>query len=129
MKETFRIFYTNDLHSYFDHWSRVATHFKKNRYESDQKGESYWTVDLGDHMDRVHPITEASMGKANIELLNNLQYDFATLGNNEGITLAHQQMYHLYDDANFEVICSNLQCTVSEAPSWRLRSKIVESQH
>lgn len=129
MKETFRIFYTNDLHSYFDHWSRVATHFKKNRYESDQKGESYWTVDLGDHMDRVHPITEASMGKANIELLNNLQYDFATLGNNEGITLAHQQLYHLYDDANFEVICSNLQCTVSEAPSWRLRSKIVESQH
>lgn len=129
MKETLHFYYTNDLHSYFDHWSRVATYFKAKRYENAQNDESFWTLDIGDHMDRVHPITEASMGRANVELLNNLQYDFATLGNNEGITLAHQQLYHLYDDADFAVICSNLQCTVSEEPQWLLRSKVVESKH
>src|SRR5699024_1668596 len=48
--------------------------------------------------------------------------------NNEGITLPHQQVYHLYDDANFEVICSNLQCTVSENPPWLLHSKRIQSK-
>lgn len=128
MHEVMRFYYTNDLHSYFENWPQVATYLKTKRANSEEKNESYWTVDLGDHLDRVHPITEATMGKANVELLNNLQYDFATLGNNEGITLPHQQVYHLYDDANFEVICSNLQCTVSENPSWLLHSKRIQSK-
>lgn len=128
MQETIRFYYTNDLHSYFDHWSQVATYLKTKRYESEEKNESYWTLDIGDHIDRVHPITEATMGKANIELLNNLQYDFATIGNNEGITLSHQQLYHLYDDANFEVICSNLQCTVAQDPDWLCQSKTLHSK-
>lgn len=128
MQEIIRFYYTNDLHSYFDNWPQVATYLKTKRAESEAENESYWTVDLGDHLDRVHPISEASMGKANVELLNNLQYDFVTLGNNEGITLSHQQLYHLYDDANFEIICSNLQCTVSEDPNWLLHSKKVQSK-
>lgn len=128
MHETIRFYYTNDLHSYFDHWAQVATYLKAKRHESNLNNESYWTLDIGDHLDRVNPITEATMGKANVELLNNLDYDFATIGNNEGITLSHQQVYHLYDDANFEVICSNLQCTVAENPNWLLHSKKIQSK-
>jgi len=127
MQETIRFYYTNDLHSNFDHWSQVATYLKTKHYESEQHKESYWTFDLGDHLDRVHPITEATMGKANVELLNNVNYDFITLGNNEGITLSQQHLYHLYDDANFEVICSNLECTYREDPSWLLSSKKIQS--
>ena len=128
MEETIRFYYTNDLHSYFDHWSRVATYLKTKRYESKVNNESFWTLDIGDHMDRLHPITEATMGKANVELLNNLHYDFATIGNNEGITLSQKSLYHLYDDANFELICSNLECTVTEDPTWLLRSQTIYSQ-
>lgn len=57
--------------------------------------------DLGDHVDRFHPISEATFGKANVELLNRLQYDAATIGNNEGITLPHQELDTLYDNAQF----------------------------
>lgn len=129
MKENIYFYYTNDLHSYFDHWPRVITFLKKKRKESEERGESSWTVDIGDHMDRVHPITEATMGKANVELLNDAGYDVVTIGNNEGLTLAHKELYHLYDQAQFHVVCSNLQCTLSENPSWLLSSHTVTSKH
>src|SRR5690625_4363188 len=129
MKENIHFYYTNDLHSYFDHWPQVVTFLNKKRQERKERQESSWILDIGDHVDRVHPITEASMGKANIELLNQAGYDFVTIGNNEGITLAHDDLFHLYDDVNFEVICSNLQCTSSENPPWLLSSKIFTSQH
>lgn len=129
MKETVHFYYTNDLHSYFDHWSQVATFIKNKQHESKEKNESSWTIDIGDHLDRVHPITEATMGKANVKLMNNLGYDFVTIGNNEGITLSHQNLFHLYDDAHFDVICSNLRCTISENPHWLQTSKIVSSNH
>lgn len=128
MLEKINFYYTNDLHSYFDHWSRVATYMKMKRLESEERNESYWLVDIGDHVDRVHPISEATMGKANVGLLNDLDYDFVTIGNNEGLTLAHNDLYHLYDDASFEVIVSNLQCTVTDNPHWLSSHKIVESK-
>lgn len=127
MLEKIHFYYTNDLHSYFEHWSRVATFMKMKRLESMERGESSWVVDIGDHVDRMSPITEATMGRANIELMNELNYDFATIGNNEGITLSHNQLYHLYDDANFELICSNLISTDSDNPPWLRTHKIVQS--
>lgn len=129
MLEKIHFYYTNDLHSQFDHWSRVATFVKMKRLENEERHESSWLVDVGDHIDRVHPITEATMGKANVQLMNELRYDFVTLGNNEGITLAHNDLYHLYDDATFEVLCANLQCTKNENPSWLKKTKIVKSKH
>lgn len=127
MLERFHFLYTNDLHSYFDHWSRVATFFKLKRLEYEEREESYWLVDIGDHVDRVSPITEATMGRANVGLLNDLDYDFITIGNNEGLTLAHNDLYHLYNDAKFKVIVSNLQCTKRENPEWLTRYQIVNS--
>lgn len=129
MKETIHLFYTNDLHSYFDNWSQVATFIKSGRMEATQKGETAWTVDIGDHMDRVHPLTEATLGRANVSLLNDLQYDVATLGNNEGITLSHEHLYTLYDEAEFHVVCSNLECVREADPNWLQMSQILESEH
>src|SRR5699024_7886353 len=108
---------------------QVVTFLKKKRKESEDSQESSWVVDIGDHVDRVHPITEATMGKANVELLNQAGYDFVTIGNNEGITLAHDDFFHLYDEAKFEVICSNLQCSTSDNPPWLQSSKIVTSNN
>src|SRR5690625_191142 len=125
MIENIFLYYTNDLHSYFDHWSRVATFIKDKKEMCQMKHDSYFLFDIGDHMDRVHPITEATMGKANVELMNELDYDFVTLGNNEGITLSHQQLYHLYDDALFTVVCSNLRCIGKTSPSWLKTSKVM----
>ncbi|MDY0405224.1 bifunctional UDP-sugar hydrolase/5'-nucleotidase [Virgibacillus sp. 179-BFC.A HS] len=116
MLEKLHLFYTNDLHSNFTQWPRVAGYFNKKREQLDKLGETYWLADIGDHMDRVHPISEAFMGRANVSLLNEAGYDFATIGNNEGITLAHGDLFHLYDHADFQVVCANMNGSV--LPEW-----------
>lgn len=128
MKEKIYIYYTNDLHSDFTYWPQVVSHFNKARKQRERNDESYFIVDVGDHIDRVHPIAEAFMGKANVELLNEAGYDAITIGNNEGITLAHHELYHLYDNANFEVVCSNLQSQTGSKPNWLKSTIRIESK-
>ena len=117
MQEKLYFYYTNDLHSYFNHWTHVVSFLKDKRARRELNKESHWTFDIGDHLDRVHPIAEAFMGKANIELLNEADYDVVTLGNNEGITLAHDDLFHLYDHADFNVVCANLT-SLKDTPTW-----------
>ena len=118
MKEKLYFYYTNDLHSNFAQWPRVAGFFKDAKANRIARNESFWLMDVGDHADRVHPITEATMGKANVQLMNDLGYDVATIGNNEGITLGHDDLFHLYDDADFLVSCANLHSMDQIEPDW-----------
>src|SRR5690625_136589 len=127
MIENIYLYFTGDLHSYFDHWSRVASFIKNKREEHLSKDNTTFLFDIGDHIDRVHPISEASMGKSNVHLMNDLNYDVITIGNNEGITISHQQLRHLYDDAAFSVVCSNLQSLKNAPPSWLQKSKILKT--
>ena len=53
-------------------------------------------------------MTEATVGHKNIELLNEAHCDIATIGNNEGMTISHDALQNLYNDANFKVICTNV---------------------
>lgn len=118
MREKLFIYYTNDLHSHFENWSKIVGYFKSQKNKRVKNNESSWIFDIGDHVDRSHPIAEAMMGKANVKLLNQADYDVATIGNNEGITLNFNDLYHLYDEANFQVVCTNIQSTKGPNPSW-----------
>ncbi|USK33339.1 bifunctional metallophosphatase/5'-nucleotidase [Bacillus sp. F19] len=118
MAETIHLYHTNDLHSYFENWPKVAHYLKRMKKEHAANGEEMILVDVGDHIDRVHPITEATEGKANVDLLNALNYDAVTIGNNEGITLPHEALDTLYKDARFPVVLSNLYTELGERPSW-----------
>ncbi|RLL46523.1 bifunctional metallophosphatase/5'-nucleotidase [Oceanobacillus piezotolerans] len=127
MKENLYFYYTNDLHSNFEQWPRVSGFIKEETGKRQERNENYWLVDIGDHMDRVHPISEAFMGKANVALMNDLHYDVATIGNNEGITLSHEDLFHLYDDAEYQVVCTNLHSLRKENPVWLERNVIIKS--
>nr|GGG66496.1 putative metallophosphoesterase YunD [Virgibacillus oceani] len=118
MLEKLHFYYTNDLHSNFSQWSRVAGYLKDNKARKTAENTSCWVVDVGDHIDRVHPIAEAFMGKANVELMNHAGYDLATIGNNEGITMSHEDLHQLYDAADFQVVCANLHSTSQAEPEW-----------
>jgi 5'-nucleotidase len=78
------------------------------RSQCEQSGDQVVTVDLGDHMDRMSSLTEASWGQANIEVMNLTGYDLAAIGNNEGLTFPKDRLMKLYEDARFKVICNNL---------------------
>lgn len=118
MLEKLYLYYTNDLHSHFDQWSRVAGFLKAAKRKREQKNQACWIMDIGDHVDRVHPIAEAFKGKANVDLMNDIGYDAVTIGNNEGITLARHDLYHLYDQADFQVACANFHSMNGPEPEW-----------
>lgn len=128
MRENIHFFYTNDLHSDFTYWSRVTHYLNKEREKKQVNNTSSFIVDIGDHVDRVNPIAEAFMGKANVDLMNDVNYDVVTLGNNEGITLAHEDLVDLYEKAHFDVVCANLRSKTNKQPDWLQSTTILESK-
>lgn len=118
MKETIHIYHTNDLHSHFENWPRIRRFLQERRKWHEEAGESVLIFDIGDHVDRSHPMTEGSLGKRNIELLNEAGYDAVTIGNNEGITLPKEGLDILYEEARFPVVLANLYDDNGERPQW-----------
>lgn len=108
-----KIFHTNDIHSHIYNYLKI-TNFLKNKKE--QFNDYMVYVDIGDHVDRSHPYTEATLGKGNVKLLNEAGCDVATIGNNEGITLEKNDLKSLYNEADFDVICANLKEPGEETP-------------
>ncbi|CDQ21281.1 2',3'-cyclic-nucleotide 2'-phosphodiesterase/5'-or 3'-nucleotidase, 5'-nucleotidase family [Halobacillus karajensis] len=129
MKEKLYFYYTSDLHSHFENWPQIVGYFNDQKKKHEKKGEECWLFDNGDHVDRFHPIAEGLMGKGNVELLNEAGYDIATIGNNEGITLAAEDLHSLYDQAKFRVVCANLDCRHTSSPSWLKPYHILESSY
>ncbi len=116
--ETIHIYHTNDVHSHLEHWPKIAYFIKKQRKLHELKNEDMLLFDIGDHCDRVDSLTEGLRGKGNVVLLNELQYDNVTIGNNEGITFSKADLESLYDEANFEVLVANLFHKNGQRPHW-----------
>ncbi|WP_028983973.1 bifunctional metallophosphatase/5'-nucleotidase [Sporolactobacillus terrae] len=114
-------FHTNDIHSHLNNWGCLVRYLNDERHRLDQVGEPYLTLDLGDHMDRVNPLTEGLLGAGNVHLLNEAGYDYATIGNNEGITFTKDQLSTAYTMRHFKVVLANLYDQHSGLrPSWCL---------
>ncbi|WP_323702942.1 bifunctional UDP-sugar hydrolase/5'-nucleotidase [Mammaliicoccus sp. Dog046] len=99
------IFHTNDIHSHLNTYAKISKYIKEER--SQLEHDSLY-IDIGDHIDLFHPLTEASQGLENINILNESSVDVVTLGNNEGMTISHEALNRLYKDAEFDVTCCNL---------------------
>lgn len=127
MIEDIFIYYTSDLHSHFENWPKITQFLNDKKAERTREQQVYWLLDNGDHIDRVHPISEALLGKGNVDLLNHASYDGATLGNNEGITLEHNDLFHLYDDAKFSIVCANITSLDGVNPSWLRKTEKFET--
>lgn len=118
MTETIHIFHTNDLHSHFGYWPRMQEFIKNERARFAELGESSLLIDIGDHIDRSDTYTDATLGKGVAAMLNAANYDVVTIGNNEGITLSHEDLRALYEDVDFDVIVANLQSKDGDNPTW-----------
>ncbi|EGJ27013.1 bifunctional metallophosphatase/5'-nucleotidase [Streptococcus porcinus] len=104
MVESIRILHLNDLHSHFEAYPKIERFFA----EASKTSAEVIKVDIGDNIDLSHPLTEATQGKANVQLMNQLGIQYATIGNNEGIGLSKDALNQVYDDANFTVILGNM---------------------
>lgn len=99
------IYHTNDIHSHLNEYARIQAYMAKHRPQLEHPS---LYIDIGDHVDLSAPVTEATVGQKNIELLNEAHCDIATIGNNEGMTISHDALQNLYNDADFKVICTNV---------------------
>ncbi|PWF99614.1 bifunctional metallophosphatase/5'-nucleotidase [Levilactobacillus bambusae] len=124
--EQITILHTNDLHSHFENWPRIRRYLQATQREIQEQHQTVLTFDLGDHCDRVHPLTEATGGHINVQLLNQIHYDGVTIGNNEGLGFNHAQLDHLYDNANFDVILGDIRDEkTNRVPDWAIDHKLI----
>lgn len=125
--ETIHIYHTNDIHSHFKDWPRIVALLKERRQWHKSTGDEVFIFDIGDHIDRWHPLSDATYGKGNIALLNSANYDGVTIGNNEGITLPREHLNSLYEEAEFPVIVGNLFNDNGIRPNWAKPYEIFET--
>ncbi len=60
--------------------------------------------------------------------MNNVGYDAVTIGNNEGVGNAKDQLNHLYDQANFDILLDNLfDKHLLQPPKWAKKYKMIET--
>ncbi|TQR18389.1 bifunctional metallophosphatase/5'-nucleotidase [Psychrobacillus vulpis] len=126
MRETIHMYHTNDLHSHLENWPAIHEFLSEKR-KMHEDNDSYIIFDIGDHIDRSNIFTEGTLGKGNVSLLNDAGYHYVTIGNNEGITLSHEDLDTLYHNANFEVVVSNFTDQHGDIPSWIIPFKIHET--
>ena len=124
--EELTIIHTNDLHSHFENWPKLRRFIQQKQQDASSE-HPVLTVDLGDFCDRVHPLTEATNGQANVLLMNQAHYDAVTIGNNEGIGNTKEELNQLYNQANFPVIVSNLEDKEQRTTEWCHSYKIQET--
>lgn len=126
--EKITILHTNDIHSHLENWPKIRRFLQSEKIKLEKQNQTVLTFDIGDAIDRVHPLSEATNGKANIELMNAVEYDAATIGNNEGIGNSRSQLQHLYDNAKFDIILDNvIDEEANSRPSWAKEYKIMET--
>ncbi|MCM3670266.1 bifunctional metallophosphatase/5'-nucleotidase [Mesobacillus maritimus] len=122
--EVLHIYHTNDLHSHFEHWPRIHQLVTERRKWHEKEGDQVLLFDIGDHMDRWHPLSDATRGKGNCDLLNAAGYDAVTFGNNEGITLSYDDLDQMYENRKFKVLVANLYRKDGTRPKWAQPTEI-----
>lgn len=126
MNHVVHIYHTNDLHSHFENWPKITQFINERRQFHESENEQMLLFDIGDHVDRSHPLTEATNGVANVTLMNKLHYQNVTIGNNEGITLTKDELNELYHDANFNVLVANLFHQDGSKIEWAMPYQLYE---
>lgn len=125
--EQIHLLHTNDIHSHLENWPKIRSFLleRQQQYVNDL----VLTIDVGDFCDRWHPLTEATSGLANTELLNEANYDLVTIGNNEGLGFSHEQLNQLYQEAHFKVVLTNVfDQKTQRCPNWCVDKAIIETK-
>lgn len=109
----------NDLHSNFNNMKKISTYIRLLKKSVEHNKESVIVVDLGDNMDRMHKETEGTNGKVNVEVLNKLGVDVATIGNNEGLTFTKDNLNEIFQNIDYKMVVCNLKdIDTGNPPDW-----------
>ncbi len=103
---------TNDIHSSIEGFPRLATYVEQLR--SREGADRVLLVDAGDRW-TGNPFVELAEKPLSplVELMNELGYDVATLGNHE-FDWGQPMLRERLDEMDFEVVCANVESDGSE---------------
>jgi len=111
-KETTIVIYsTNDMHAQIDNYAKVAAHL-----ESERAKHPNTLILSGGDMFSGNPVVDQHpiKGRPIIELMNHVGYQYAAFGNHE-FDYGQKELKNCIDDADFEMLCANLEITPSIA--------------
>ncbi len=127
--ESIHIYHSNDVHSDLHSWTNLQRLMARWRKTDHQAGISASLLfDLGDAIDYQHTLMEATRGQAMVQLMNDLGYDGATIGNNEGLNLSQSDLNRAYAGARYDLLIANLLDQKSQTPPpWAQAFKIYQT--
>lgn len=129
MREEVQLLHTNDMHSHLERWPQIRRFLNGTRSKAKRAGITSFTFDIGDALDREHPLTDATMGRANVQLLNEGGYTAVTIGNNEDLGMNHDALNRLYEKANFPVLITNVTDErTGQPPFWAEQTKTLTTK-
>ena len=102
------ILHTNDVHSEFDRYVRLASRLRRVHAQLCAQGERVLCFELGDHIDVSNPLTNATEGRVNARMIRELPYDGWVFGNNETLTVDRKVWPDLLQEADTPLYCSNI---------------------
>ncbi len=102
------ILHTNDVHSELLSYARLVTQMRSLRQKLTDEGFDVLCFDLGDHIDLSNPLSYATMGRINANVLNVVGYDGLVYGNNETVTVDHAVWSELAILSQTPMFCSNI---------------------
>ncbi len=106
---TITIISTNDIHGDIDNFAKLASFVKAKEAE----GGEVILVDAGDHFTGNPYVDYADeRGKPIIELMNEVDYDVACMGNHE-FDYGQSVLKERLDDADYPYICANINIGAS----------------
>ena len=117
------ILFTNDVHCGIrDGWGYAGVADLKKTLEAE--GNEVILVDAGDHV-QGGPIGSLTQGEAIIDIMNEVGYDLATLGNHE-FDYGMDQMFALTEQADYPYVSANFMDLEKNAPAFDAY-KIIEA--
>lgn len=123
------IYHTNDLHAQLTYWPRISAYLTSQKQFHESNGETVFVFDCGDATDRIHPLVEATDGKAITSLLQQGSYDAVTIGNNEGIGNTKKQLNELFTSSDYSVVVSNiLDKDTGKRPLWAEQIRFLKTK-
>ena len=107
------VLFTNDVHCGIrDGWGYAGLADLKNTLEA--AGNEVILVDAGDHV-QGGPIGSLTRGEAIIDIMNNVGYDLATLGNHE-FDYGMDQLFALMQQAEYPYLSANFMDLETDTP-------------
>ncbi len=102
------ILHTNDVHSELLSYARLVTQMRSLRKKLTDDGLDVLCFELGDHIDLSNPLSYATMGRINADILNVVGYDGLVYGNNETVTVDRAVWSELASISQTPMFCSNV---------------------